>query len=53
MAISHCFRLAGNLYVNGSAKTLAFVYGRHCRYFSRFDTDTLIFRGNRVSWSHV
>src|ERR1700686_3451071 len=32
MAITHCFRLAGNLHMNGSAKTLAFVCCRHCRF---------------------
>src|ERR1035437_2725901 len=53
MAISHYVRLAGNLNMNGSAKTLAFVCCRHCRFLPRFNTDTPISRGDGVSWPHV
>ena len=31
MAVSHCFWIAGNLEMNGTAKTLAFVRCHHCR----------------------
>jgi hypothetical protein len=53
MAISHYFRLAGNLNMNSSAKTLAFVSCRHCRFLPRFNIDTPISRGDRASWPRV